>query len=238
MAPVSRRKFLASSSAAALLATAPCSARAEAQASGTPSAPDVTSGSATKRTGAIGRQEVHAEDAALACSNRAFTQRWLEALCRGSRDERRISVRSQKPFKETLSFANRPIRINGRPFDSGLALLTDDAAEIRSGTPITRFRALVGLDDNAVARRMVLTSVVFSVEAGGRELWRSTPMGPADPAQAVDVPLDGVRSVVLKAVMVSPSARALSNYWAHADFADAAVDIADRTTLRVARTLE
>jgi alpha-galactosidase len=186
----------------------------------------------------IGRQQVLAEDAARARSDRDFMWRWLEALCRGSRDERRISIRGQKPFKETLSFANRPIRISGRTFDSGLALLTDDAAEIRSATPMTRFRALVGLDDNAVARRMVLTSVVFSVEAGGRELWRSTPMGPADPAQAFDVPLDGVRTVGLKAVMDSESARALSNYWAHADFADATVDLADGTTLRVARTLE
>jgi alpha-galactosidase len=167
-----------------------------------------------------------------------FMQRWLEALRSGTRDERRFGIHCRNPFKETLSFANRPIRINGRPFDSGLALLTDETAEIRSAAPMTRFRAMVGLDDNAVARRMVLASVVFSVEAEGRELWRSTPMGPTDPAQAVDVALDGVRSLTLKATMVNEAARALSNYWAHADFADAAVTLADGTTHTVARTLD
>ena len=42
---------------------------------------------------------------------------------------------------------------------------------------------------------MILASVVFSVESGGRTLWHSTPMGPTDPAQAVDVALDGLRSL-------------------------------------------
>ena len=171
-------------------------------------------------------------------ANRDFMQRWLDALCRGDREERRITVQSGQRFKESLSFANRPIRVGGRVFDSGLAMLTDGSVEVRSTTPMTHFRSMVGLDDNSVARRMVLTSVVFSLEADGRELWRSLPMAPTDSAQTVDVALDGARCLVLKAVMVSEQARALRGYWAHADYADAAVELADGTVHTVARTLQ
>ena len=164
--------------------------------------------------------------------------RWLEALCRGSRDERRVALYSEQPFKESLSFASRPIRIAGRAFDSGVAMLTDGAVEVRSETPMTRFRASVGLDDNAVARRMVLAAVVFSVEAQGRELWRSRPMAPADSAQPIDVALDGLNRLTLKAVLVNEQARALTGYWAHADCADATVELTDGTVHTVARTLD
>ena len=163
---------------------------------------------------------------------------WLATLCRGVSDERRVTLRSEQSFRESLSFANRPLRIAGTVYGSGLAMLTDGAVEVSSKTPMTRFRAMVGLDDNAIARRMVLTSVVFSVEADGRELWRSRPVAPTDGAQAVDLPLAGVRCLTLKAIMVSEAARALTGYLAHADYADATVELADGTVHTVARTLD
>lgn len=170
-------------------------------------------------------------------TSRDFMQCWFDALCRGAHDERRITIHG-KPFRESLSFANRPIRVAGRVFNSGLAMLTDGSVEVHSATPMIHFRTMAGLDDNPIARRMILTSVVFSIEADGRELWRSSPMAPTDSAQAVDLALDGVRCLTLKAVMVSESARALKNYWAHADYADAAVELADGSVHTVARTLE
>lgn len=170
-------------------------------------------------------------------TSRDIMQRWLDALCRGEHDERRITIHG-KPFKESLSFANRPIRVAGRAFDSGLAMLTDGSIEVHSAAPMIRFRAMVGLDDNSIARRMVLTSVVFSIEADGRELWHSSPMAPTDSAQAVDLALDGLRRLTLKAVMVNEQARTMDNYWAHADYADATVELADGSRHTVARTLE
>ena len=164
--------------------------------------------------------------------------RWLEALNRGTREERRLAIRAQTPFRESLSFANRPLNLAGRRFEHGLAMLTDGAVEIHSARPMTRFRAAVGLDDNAMARRMILASVVFSVESGGRTLWHSTPMGPTDPAQAVDVALDGLQSLTLRVELVNEVARALPGYGAHADFAAATVELADGTERTVARTLE
>jgi hypothetical protein len=52
----------------------------------------VTSGSTTKRTGVIGRQQVHAEDAARSCPDRDFMQRWLEALFRHLRSPHATAV--------------------------------------------------------------------------------------------------------------------------------------------------
>ena len=171
-------------------------------------------------------------------ANIIFMKRWLDALCSGKAEDRFIAVEGGQPFKESLSFASRRIRLAGQNFDSGLAMLTDGSVEIRSRIPMTRFRATVGLDDNPIARRMVLASVVFSIETAGRELWRSIPVGPADRPQKVDLKLDGPRSLVLKAVMVSESARALNGYWAHADYAGATVELSDGSVRTVARTLD
>ena len=182
--------------------------------------------------------------------NRDLMRRWLDGLCRGEGEERRVTVHSEpfkenlslQPFKENLSYTNRPIRIAGRVFEGGLSILTNGSAEqsthrsveIRSTVPMTRFRAMVGLDDNSSVRKMAGVTVVFSIEAGGRELWRSSPMVPADAAQAVDVALDGVCCLVLKAGAGSDSAY----HWTHADYADAVVELADSSVHTVARTLD
>jgi alpha-galactosidase len=172
-------------------------------------------------------------------ANCDFLHRWLDALCHGIQDDRPVTLQGDTAmYRESLSFANRPLRIAGRRFESGLAMLTDSVVEVHSALPMTRFRAEVGLDDNAVARRMVLASVVFSVESDGRELWRSQPMGPTDGAQPVDIALDGLQHLTLRVTLVNEAARALRGYWAHADFAEATVELVDESTQPVARTLE
>ncbi|HOL21638.1 MAG TPA: alpha-galactosidase [bacterium] len=165
-------------------------------------------------------------------------KKWLEVLVNGERHPRCVTLRSNQPFRESISFANRPVCIKGRNFASGVAMLTDGSIEVISETPITRFRSFVGLDDNDISRKMVLASVVFSIEAEGREVWRSNPLSTADTPQMVDIPINGVRSLILKAVMVNESARALKGYWAHADFADAMIEFSDGSFCTVARTLE
>ena len=128
------------------------------------------------------------------------------------------------------SIVDQPIKIAGRTFEHGLG--THGASEIvlRATQPMRTFRAWVGMDDNPGCRGVNAgraERMLFSLEAGGREIWRSAMIGIDTPPVRVEAPLSGAKEIVLKAWDINGDIG-----HAHADWADVEVELADGTTVR------
>ena len=107
-----------------------------------------------------------------------------------------------------------PLRVAGRRFDTGIGVLANSRLEVRN-TGYTRFSALTGLDDAAVARA---TQVVFEVYGDGKLLATSRPQRFGDPARQLDADVRGVKLIELVARAATPSDThgALPVVWANA----------------------
>ena len=117
--------------------------------------------------------------------------------------------------------SSRPMCLNGRGYPHGIGTHADSELRIVCTRPVRRFRALAGLDDMMWARQRK-RRVYFSVEAAGKELWRSPVLTVADDPAAVDVDLGGVTEFTLKAWEESGEWD-----WTHLDWAEAAVVLDD-----------
>jgi hypothetical protein len=95
------------------------------------------------------------------------------------------------------SVEGKPMRIAGREFAHGYGAHAPAEVHLDLGGGSTRFTACVGIDDEggAIGRD---GSVVFIVEGDGKVLWTSPLMRGGMEAQSVDVPLTGVKHLVLK----------------------------------------
>jgi len=91
------------------------------------------------------------------------------------------------------SVDGNPITIGGKTFAVGFGTHADALLAISVGKSATRFRALVGVDDEVAERG----SVVFKVVGDGRTLWQSGVLKGGDQARTVDVGLDGVSRLML-----------------------------------------
>jgi len=126
-------------------------------------------------------------------------------------------------IRSGLSIVDAPICLNGNVYEHGIGTHADSVIEVRSAQPMTRFQAIAGLDDNRNSRGVSSAlKLIFSIEAGGCEIWRSAPLGLQDSPAQVDVDLGGVRQCTLKV----KSANGDLNF-AHADWAQAVVTLLD-----------
>jgi putative heme-binding domain-containing protein len=114
--------------------------------------------------------------------------------------------------KADRSVEGRPISINGTRFDKGFGThaVSDLVIDLQGGTE--RFTASVGLDDEQNGTG----TVEFVVFGDDKLLWRSGVMGSGEGPQKVDVPLAGVKQLVLH---VTDGGDGTGND--HADWADA-----------------
>jgi alpha-galactosidase len=85
-----------------------------------------------------------------------------------------------------------PLVVGSRRFEHGLGTHSVSHIRIYSPEPIERFTAWVGVDQNERTRGGQ-GSIVFSVSAGGRELYRSGILRGGDEPVRVDVQTKGVR---------------------------------------------
>jgi alpha-galactosidase len=123
------------------------------------------------------------------------------------------------------SIVNQPLTIAGRTFARGLGTHADGEMVIRANQPIRRLRAWVGMDDNPDSRSHNAGSparLIFAVEAGGRELWRSPALGVTTPAVRVDLAVHPATELLLKVWDVAGDITL-----AHADWADVELELAD-----------
>jgi alpha-galactosidase len=120
-----------------------------------------------------------------------------------------------------------PLTIAGKTFASGLGTHAESEIVLRTHQSARVLRAWVGMNDTPGARgaepnKGSPARLIFSVEAGGRELWRSAAMGIDTPAVRVDVALNGATDIVLRVRDVNGN-----NDWAHANWVEIEVVLAD-----------
>lgn len=85
-----------------------------------------------------------------------------------------------------------PLTIGERQFPRGIGTHSVSHIRLTSPRPIQRFSAWIGVDNNRVTNPgHPIGSVVFRLEAGGRELFRSEIMWAGQEAQQVDVEVGG-----------------------------------------------
>jgi len=115
----------------------------------------------------------------------------------------------------------RPMKIAGKPYRRGLYCHAVSKVVVHLPSPGKRFTAVVGVDSNeqTVGGR---GSVVFSVHAGGKRLYRSKLMREGMPGQNVQVDLGGATSLTLE---VGDAGDGIS--CDQSDWADAKVVLAD-----------
>ena len=169
---------------------------------------------------------------------RQFAAEWAAAAAAGSGDPHALRVHAWKQGWGDLKFnhaifSDGPLTIAGKTFAYGLGTHADSEIVLRTHQPASVLRAWIGMNDtsktrSAEANKGSPARLIFSVEAGGRELWRSAAVGIATPAVRVDVALNGVTEVVLRVREVNGN-----NDWAHANWVDVEVELADGHVARL-----
>ncbi len=123
------------------------------------------------------------------------------------------------------SISGGPIRLNGKTFTHGLGTHAYSEILVKSNTPLKRFTAFAGVDDNAMTRQAAIR-MIFSVEVNGKEVCNAGPLAVSDNPAEVNVDLGGATEFVLKAREETGTA-----HLAHANWADAKVVLADGKAL-------
>ncbi len=118
-----------------------------------------------------------------------------------------------------------PLCLAGNTYRRGLSTHAPSRVVVRLPGPAARFDAIAGVDSNYMTSGG-RGSVVFAVEAGGAEVWRSDLRTEASPVLTVDVPLDGATELTLS---VEDGGDGIS--CDQASWADASVELQDGTRL-------
>jgi alpha-galactosidase len=107
-------------------------------------------------------------------------------------------------LREGCSVTGEPLVLAQRRFWSGLGTHADSELRVRLPAGAKRLTGWCGIND-ALGPRTHAKPQVFSVEADGRELWRSGEQGVADAPARVDVQLGGRREFTLRVKGASSS---------------------------------
>ncbi|MDD5704512.1 MAG: alpha-galactosidase [Kiritimatiellae bacterium] len=123
--------------------------------------------------------------------------------------------------KHGKSIVAEPLCIGGRVFPSGLGTHADSEIVLKLPGAGKRFSAFAGMDRNSYSLTWPSQEgrIVFSIEAGGKELWASKPLGLADPPLEVGLNLAGARELTLKTREINGNIAL-----AHADWADIRIE--------------
>ena len=111
------------------------------------------------------------------------------------------------------SVTEKPLSIAGRKFERGVGTHAPGFLWVELSGRAEKFIASVGVDDGASGQP---GSVVFRILGDGKKLWESAVMRPGDIPASVELPLNGVKNIVL---MVGDAGDGIA--YDHADWADA-----------------
>lgn len=115
------------------------------------------------------------------------------------------------------------LKIGGKDYRVGLGSHADSEIVLRCAGVMQRLQAIVGVDENGMTQGSggEKVRIIFSVEAGAKEVWRSGEMNVKSGGVPVDVKLpEATREVVLKAIAVDGNL-----HCAHVDWAGLTVTI-------------
>ena len=122
--------------------------------------------------------------------------------------------------KAYLALREKPLKIAGQSFKKGLATSTDKLIKIDLKSDALRFYALVGLDDASNKN----CSVVFTVLADNKEVFRSPKMTQGKKAVKIDINVEGVKQL---SIITDDGGKGV--YTDRADYADAYISYKDAT---------
>lgn len=110
---------------------------------------------------------------------------WIHEICHGRPERVAVGCRRQDwgSFQTGFSVVNKPLCVAGKTYADGFGAHADSEIVLRSGQPITRFRAVAGMDDNENTRGLSPAKLVFSVLVAGREVWQSPLLGREEGAE-------------------------------------------------------
>ncbi|MBK7644877.1 MAG: NPCBM/NEW2 domain-containing protein [Planctomycetes bacterium] len=122
------------------------------------------------------------------------------------------------------SVEGHALSIGGKSFEHGLGTHASSQFAIALGGQATRFHALVGADDETLPKQ---GSIEFRVLGDGKELWKSGLLHSGAAAKEVDLPLAGVKSLLL---LVEDGGD--GNSYDHADWAMATIEAEAGATIQ------
>ncbi len=114
------------------------------------------------------------------------------------------------------SYINQPICIGNKIYEHGIGVHATSSLLVHLPKPGNRFCAEVGLDNNKQTFGKALFKIIFSIEAGGKVLWESTPLAVGDQPLAVDLPLNGITEFSMKVRSAGPRVNLCHADWANA----------------------
>ncbi|OHB79000.1 MAG: hypothetical protein A2V98_00240 [Planctomycetes bacterium RBG_16_64_12] len=124
-----------------------------------------------------------------------------------------------------------PMKIGDRAFEQGIGTHAVSHVRLLSPAPIERFSAFIGVDNNRVTNPgQAIGSVVFSVEAGGQDLYRSPVLWAGAEPERIELDTGGVRALDLR---VGDGGNGPSCDWA--DWAEARITLHGGTVVPLAK---
>jgi alpha-galactosidase len=126
------------------------------------------------------------------------------------------------------SVTHEPLILAGRGFRSGLGTHADSEIRVRLPAGAKRLTGWCGINDTP-GTRALSKALVFSVEAGGREVWRSGEQRVTDAPARVDIKLGGRREFTLRV-------KGQDVAWSHAVWVDMQATLANGKIARIGGT--
>ena len=115
------------------------------------------------------------------------------------------------------SVTGTPLSIAGQSFEHGVGTHAASVLYVDLAGGSERFKAQVGVDDNCKDPR---GSIVFRIVGDGKDLFKSPIMKTGTPAMTIDVPVRGVKTLIL---LVGAAGDGID--YDHADWADARFEV-------------
>jgi len=155
----------------------------------------------------------------------------LESLTAESPHAAAIVCKSQGwgTLQTARSVMEGPLCLEGKTYTTGLGTHADSEIAVRLPIGVRRLTGLCGVNDSPDTR-LRSKELVFSVEAGGKEVWRSGPQTVTDKLARVDVRLGGCREFMLRVKGVVD--------WGHANWVDLKVTLTDGTSMVIGKPPE
>ena len=170
----------------------------------------------------------------------AEAHRWIAAKFLGQAEAAPATAHMVVRAKSAVIYKDRirgrKFRIAGQDFERGIGMPSPGEVEVYLSAPAASFEAMVGVDGNDLGyySNAGRGNVAASVEAGGRELFRSAVMHEGMPGIPVKIDLAGATGFRLKLAAAGERTRTYQAEWDQADWADAHVKMMDGSTVWLA----
>ncbi len=175
----------------------------------------------------------------LAFATGSAASEWFAAKFLGQPDVRpataHVLVYNRSGSIHKGAIRGRKFRIHTQEFSSGINMPYPGEIQVNLPAGARAFEAVVGVDSNDLGyySNTGRGSVVASVEAGGKELFRSPVLKEGMAGVPVRAALDGAREFTLKLAAEGTRGLTYQAEWDQADWAEARITMADGSKVRL-----